>query len=118
MSGFTKLFKPVNNFKDHTTEGLQPVLQQSTICPWGSHELCEAIHGFAKSTQGFASIYSAIKLIDATSCVVLRSHVWREPIRRIVDCCTTAWSPSTIVDHTTQFTLDGMHDNHKILALR
>ena len=108
MSGFTKLLKPVNKFMDFTTEGVQPVVQQSKICPWDSHELCEARHGFAKSTQGFASIYSAIKLIDATSCIVLRNHVWLEPTRRIVDCCTTAWSPSTIHDWTRFYTDDAM----------
>ena len=49
-----------------------------------------------------ASIYPAVELSDAGSCLVLRSHVWPckalEPEGRILDCSTTAWSPSIDVE--------------------
>ena len=69
-------------------------------CPLGLIELCEARHGFAKSTEEAASIYPVVEPIDATSCVVLRSHVSYvkliEPERLIVDRWITGWSPSDV----------------------
>ena len=83
-----------------TNERLQAAVQESTICPLGLIELCEARHGFAKSTQVVASIYPVVEPIDATSCIVMRSHAWLrkafEPEGQIVDCWNTSWSPSDI----------------------
>ena len=65
-------------------------MQQSTICPAGGSD--------PKSTQEVAS--SGWQLIISTQFLasILRSHVWLrkapEPVGQIVDCCTTAWSPS------------------------
>ena len=77
---------------------LQAAVQDSTIFPLGLKELCKARHSFAKSTQEVASIYPDVEPIDATSCIVLRIHVWLrkafEPERQIVDCWTAGWRPS------------------------
>ena len=41
-----------------------------------AQELCEATHGFAKSTQGVASSGLISDYIDAIFASILRSHVW------------------------------------------
>ena len=82
-------------------------MEDSTIFPLGLIELCEARHGFAKSTQEVASIYPDVEPIDATSCIVLRIHVWLrkafEPERQIVDCWTAGWSPSDVKHTCSQY---------------
>ena len=55
-----------------------------------AQQLCEARHGFAKSTQEVASRYSVIKPLDTTSCVDFPT------VGQIVDCCTTGWSPANM----------------------
>ena len=63
-----------------------------------AQELCEARHGFTKSTQKIASKYSVINHSTQLLASILRSHVWLrkalKPGGQTMDCCTTGWSPS------------------------
>jgi len=67
-------------------EGLQPVVQQFTICPTGS---------------GVLQSQTWLRKIDTRSCVdIFSSHILDatpEPVGQIVDCCTTGLSPSIAI---------------------
>ena len=57
----------------YVIEGLQPVVQQSTIWPSGSRAL-RSQTWLRKTTQKVALIYPVIEPIDTIFCAVLRSH--------------------------------------------